>query len=215
MALKTLIVDDHEAARRGLAVLLEGSTINVEQTVADGESAIRQLDGGGFDAVLLDVQLDEVDGLALLTKIRSDYPTLPVVFISAYDYPVYLARAVANGAHDYVLKSDSAERIEQTLHYACQNGVGYPGGLLERVREKLSSPIRTSELPEEFPLTAREAQVLRHVAFGLSNREIAKSLGISVETVKEHVQNILRKTGAVDRTDVAVRAVRLGMVDFA
>ncbi|PAY21623.1 helix-turn-helix transcriptional regulator [Rhodopirellula sp. SM50] len=77
----------------------------------------------------------------------------------------------------------------------------------------MSETIRSTQLPPELPVTSREAQVLRHIAFGLSNREIAKSLGISVETVKEHVQNILRKTGASDRTDVAVRAVRLGLVD--
>ena len=77
----------------------------------------------------------------------------------------------------------------------------------------MTETIRVVELPPELPVTQREAQVLRHVAYGLSNREIALSLGISVETVKEHVQNILRKTGASDRTDVAVRAVRLGLVD--
>ncbi|MEL6108124.1 MAG: LuxR C-terminal-related transcriptional regulator, partial [Planctomycetota bacterium] len=88
-----------------------------------------------------------------------------------------------------------------------------PGGRLDSIRRKMSEPLDASVLPPELPVTTREGQVLRHVAFGLSNREIASSLGISVETVKEHVQNILRKTGASDRTDVAVRAVRLGIVD--
>ena len=99
------------------------------------------------------------------------------------------------------------------MRHVCQNGSANPGGLLDQIRRKLSESIRTSDLPPELPVTAREAQVLRHVAYGLSNREIANSLGISIETVKEHVQNILRKTGASDRTDVAVRAVRLGLVD--
>ena len=124
-----------------------------------------------------------------------------------------MARAVANGAQDFVLKSDSAATIEQTLSHACENGSAFPGGLLDRLRKKMSETFRTEQLPPELPVTPREAQVLRHVAFGLSNREIAKSLEISVETVKEHVQNILRKTGASDRTDIAVRAVRLGLVD--
>lgn len=213
MSLRTLVVDDHEAARLGLVELMQGTIVSVTKTVSDGESALRHLAEDAFDVVLIDVQMKKMDGLSLLGSIRQEHPELPVVFISAYDYPIYMARAVANGAQDYVLKSDSASKIEQTLNHACQNRSAYPGGLLDRIGKKMSEKIRAEELPPELPVTPREAQVLRHVAFGLSNREIANSLGISVETVKEHVQNILRKTGSSDRTDVAVRAVRLGLVD--
>ncbi len=202
MHLRTLVVDDHEAVCRGLSVLFTGSTVSITQAASDGQTALQQLSEGEFDAVLLDVQMKEVDGLMVLSMIRSSYPSLPVVFISAFDCPVYLARAVANGAHDYVLKSDPVETIERALRHACQTGGGFPGGLLDRVRKKLVAPVRPGDLPKEFPLTAREGQVLRHVAYGLSNREIARSLKISVETVKEHVQNILRKTGASDRKSV-------------
>ena len=112
-----------------------------------------------------------------------------------------------------MLKSDPIATIEQSIRHAAEKLDVRPGGRLDVIRRKMSEPINSTELPPELPVTAREGQVLRHVAFGLSNREIANSLGISVETVKEHVQNILRKTGASDRTDVAVRAVRLGIVD--
>lgn len=213
MSLRTLVVDDHEAARLGLIELLSGTAVSVTKAVADGESALQHLASEAYDVVLIDVQMKKMDGLSLLASIRQLHPELPVVFISAYDYPIYMARAVANGAQDYVLKSDSAVRISKTLRHACENGSAYPDGLLDRIRTKMSEKIKASDLPSELPVTPREAQVLRHVAFGLSNREIAKSLGISVETVKEHVQNILRKTGSSDRTDVAVRAVRLGLVD--
>ena len=213
MSLRTLVVDDHEAARRGLSELLDGTAVTVAKTVGDGETALQHLAEESFDVVLVDVQMKKMDGLSLLASIRQLHPTLPVVFISAYDYPVYMARAVANGAQDYVLKSDTASTIAQTLSHACENGSARPGGLLDRIGRKMTETIRVVELPPELPVTQREAQVLRHVAYGLSNREIALSLGISVETVKEHVQNILRKTGASDRTDVAVRAVRLGLVD--
>lgn len=213
MSLRTLVVDDHEAARLGLAQLLDGTDVSVADAVGDGEDALRQLSEQSFDVVLIDIQMKKMDGLSLLACIRQLHPEMPVVFISAYDYPIYMARAVANGAQDYVLKSDTARTIAQTLRHACKNGSAYPGGLLDRIRKKMSESILTSELPPELPITPREAQVLRHIAFGLSNREIAQSLCISVETVKEHVQNILRKTGASDRTDAAVRAVRLGLVD--
>lgn len=213
MPLRTLVVDDHEAARIGLTHLLADSAATVTETAATGEEALEKLAAGNVDVALVDVQMKKMDGLALLTAISKEYPDLPVVLISAYDYPIYLARAVANGAKDYVLKSDSSEVISRTLAHACEAKAAYPQGLLDQIKLRMTESVKPSELPPELPVTAREGQVLKHVALGLSNREIASSLKISVETVKEHVQNILRKTGASDRTDVAVRAVRLGLVD--
>ncbi|MEO1524257.1 MAG: response regulator transcription factor [Planctomycetota bacterium] len=211
MPLKTLVVDDHQAARVGLISLFEGSSIEVTETAADGEEALQKLESGQIDVALIDVQMKKMDGLSLLSSIRQAIPDLPVVLISAYDYPVYIARAVANGAQEYVLKSDPIAGIEAAIRHAVEHREVRPGGRLDSIRRKMSEPL-SADVPE-LPVTSREGQVLRHVAFGLSNREIATSLGISVETVKEHVQNILRKTGASDRTDVAVRAVRLGIVD--
>ena len=215
MPLRILVVDDHEAARLGLKQLLDGETVCVTRTANSGQEALDQLAGETIDvdAMLVDVQMQKMDGLALLAQVHELHADLPVVLISAYDYPIYLARAVANGARDYVLKSDAPEKIRSTLQYVCSSQDAYPGGLLDQIQRKMTETIKPSDLPPELPVTAREGQVLRHVALGLSNREIAFSLKISVETVKEHVQNILRKTGASDRTDVAVRAVRLGFVD--
>ena len=84
---------------------------------------------------------------------------------------------------------------------------------MSRVQRLMSEEVNPDDLPDNLPLTGREGQVLRHIALGLSNKEIGRSLKISVETVKEHVQNILRKIDANDRTDAAVRAVRAGMLD--
>ncbi|MDM4019262.1 response regulator transcription factor [Roseiconus lacunae] len=212
MSLKTLVVDDHEAARVGLTQLMEGTSVSIAKTVEDGESALRCINEEEFDVVLIDVQMKKMDGLSLLEEIRGDHPDLPVVLFSAYDYSVYMARAVANGAQDYVLKTDELEVIERVIQHVSTNRTSCPGGRLDSLRSKLCGSDGAGKAHEDFPLTGRESQVLRHIAFGLSNREIAKSLAISVETVKEHVQNILRKTGASDRTDVAVRAVRKGLV---
>jgi DNA-binding NarL/FixJ family response regulator len=213
MPLRTLVVDDHEAVCKGLTELLSETDVDVIRAVGDGKTAIEYLTHSKVDAALIDVQMKKMDGLTLLSNIRKTHPELPVVIISAYDYPVYVARAAANGAHDFVLKQDSAKVISRSLWHAHEHRTASPDGLLHRIHSKLSEPIRPQDLPAELPITSREAQVLRHVAFGLSNREAASSLGISVETVKEHMQNILRKTGATDRTDIAVRAVRLGLVD--
>lgn len=218
MPLRTLIVDDHEAVREGLATLFEGTTVTIAAKACSSTEALSQIESlkmnsDGLDVVLLDIQMPHEDGLTTLTKIREQYPELPVVMMSAFDYPVYVARATANGAQDFVFKGDDAVTLIRSLTHAVQFSGPHPDGVLHRVRSKLSETVDTKTLPQSFPLTSREAQVLRHVALGLSNREIAKSLKISVETVKEHVQNILRKTQSNDRTDAAVRAVREGLVD--
>ncbi|TWU05682.1 response regulator transcription factor [Stieleria varia] len=218
MPLQALIVDDHEAVREGLVNMFEGTSVQIAGKAGDSQEAMSLIpslasEPGLLDIVLLDVQMPSEDGLTTLVKIRADYPALPIVMLSAYDNPIYVARASANGAHDFVLKSDPPPLIIRAISYAVERSGPHPDGLLYQIRSTLQAPVDTRVLPPEFPLTSREAQVLRHVAMGLSNREIASSLEISVETVKEHVQNILRKTNSSDRTDAAVRAVRFGLVN--
>jgi len=211
MSPRAMIVDDHEAARIGLASVLETGKFGIAATACDGEQALSLLGQEQTDLVVLDVRMDSMDGISLLELIRQDHSELPIVMITAHDSPTYVARSFANGAHDFLLKADPVVTIQETLNHVCQLRQAVPGGRLDRVRKRLIEPIHKSDLPSEIPITPREAQVLRHIAFGLSNREIANSLAISVETVKEHVQNILRKMNASDRTDAAVRAVRLGL----
>ena len=112
-----------------------------------------------------------------------------------------------------MLKSAKRETLQLAINKAVNGAPLGPCSRMLRIREVMTQEVDTSTLPPELPLTSREAQVLRHIALGLSNKEIAVSLNISVETVKEHVQNVLRKVDANDRTDAAVRAVKLGMVD--
>jgi DNA-binding NarL/FixJ family response regulator len=163
--------------------------------------------------VLLDVRLGVLDGLVALQAIRRAAPHLPIVMFSSYDNPTYVARAAALGASDYLLKSAPRERWLRSIR--CAVGGSPPPGesVLWQVSEMMRGDVGADGLPPELPLTGREAQVLRHIALGLSNKEIAGSLQISVETVKEHVQNVLRKAKATDRTDAAVRAVKLGLVN--
>lgn len=213
MTVRILIIDDHEVAREGLASLLKGPHISHASTSPGGTDAVEKVEADEIDAVLLDVRMPKQDGLATLEKIRAAKPDLPIVMMSAHDNPTYIARAAALGANDYVLKSDDKSRMTQALTDA-KDGNSLPtNSNLLRVRQMMHRNANPPRIPADLNLTPRELQVLRHVGLGLSNKEIASSLGISVETVKEHVQNILRKIGANDRTDAAVRAVRMGLVD--
>ncbi len=215
MTLKILIIDDHEVARAGISDLVLTSGFAVAGSVSSGREAIEILNGdSSVDIVMLDIRMPDSDGLNTLEQIRTNHPSLIVVVMSAYDNPTYIARAAALGAHDYLLKSAPAGLVQSTLQHAFDGKLPPEDSRLAHVSRMMSQEILAADLPPELPLTSREAQVLRHVAFGLSNKEIAKSLTISVETVKEHVQNILRKTSCSDRTDAAVRAVKLGLADW-
>ena len=212
MSVKVLVVDDHEVARLGISQLLRDSGFVVNDTTADGREVLAMLNTVGPDVVLLDVRMPGLDGLATLTAIRELYESLPVVMLSAYDNLTYIARAAALGASDYLIKSRVSEGILNCLQRAVRREAPLPISPMARVQRIMREEVDVTQLPGEFPLTSREAQVLRHIALGLSNKEIAKSLSISVETVKEHVQNILRKIKATDRTDAAVRAIQSGIV---
>ena len=213
MPLKLLVVDDHEVAREGLANLLTTPQIQVAGLVSSGSEAVERLSREQFDAVLLDVRMPQQDGLATLEEIRDKHQELPVVMLSTYDNPTYVARAAALGATDYIVKTTAHVSISSILRGLASGQPPGSDSVMVQIQRKMHEEVDKKKIPNEYPLTGREAQVLRHIALGLSNKEIARSLTISVETVKEHVQNVLRKMKANDRTDAAVRAVRMGLLD--
>ena len=211
--MKVLVVEDHEAARLGISQILADGGFLVAKTVGSGRELLDAVDPELCDVVLMDVRLPDMDGLTALESLRTQHASLPVVILSAYDNLTYIARAAALGASDYVVKGRANHEVQSSLHRALRKERPLPDSVMAKVHRMMCEDVDAKELPNGFPLTNREAQVLRHVALGLSNKEIGKSLGISVETVKEHVQNILRKVKAADRTDAAVRAIQAGIVN--
>jgi DNA-binding NarL/FixJ family response regulator len=210
MGIRIMVVDDHEVVRTGLVSLLGGSKIEIVAEAASGREAIKLAAKHKPDVILLDIRMPDMDGLDTLDKIHRDLPDCKIVVLSTYDNPTYVARAVALGASDYVLKGASRQDIIATITAAAEGKGPLNAGELLKVAGAMSKNADAKN--EQIPLTTRETQVLRHVALGLSNKEIGRSLVISIETVKEHVQNILRKIAVSDRTQAAVWAVRKGLV---
>lgn len=210
MSVSVVIADDHAVVRSGLNSLLMDTDIEVVGEASDGDQAVEQTLRCSPDVVLMDIRMGGTDGLEALEQIREKSPTTRVVILSTYDNPTYVARSVALGADDYVLKGTSRDQLVSSIHRVAEGQPPSSESILERVRQSMAR--RREGVGDDVPLTNRETQVLRHIALGLSNREIGRSLSISVETVKEHVQNILRKINASDRTQAAVWAVKKGLV---
>jgi DNA-binding NarL/FixJ family response regulator len=210
MSIKLLIADDHEVVRTGLASLLAGTDVTIVGQASSGEEAVKLAVEKKPDVVLLDIRMSEVDGLAALEKIHTALPKTRIVMLSTYDNPTYIARAVALGASDYLLKGVSRTQLLNSILNKGGDANGVRSEPLKRVAGVMET--RRTDVDDGVSLTQRESQVLRHMALGLSNKEIGRSLEISVETVKEHVQNILRKIHVTDRTQAAVWAVRRNLV---
>lgn len=210
MAKRLLVVDDHEVIRTGIKVMLRDTNYEIVGEAANAADAIEMIHKDPPDIVLLDIRMEGGDGLNCLGRIKLDYADLPIVLYSAYDNPTYIARAVALGASGFVLKSASRERLVEALDISVTGESAWRKEELRRVTGALATPRLNQDI--EVPLTQRESEVLRQMALGLTNKEIAKLLGISYETVKEHVQHILRKIGVSDRTQAAVWAVRKDLV---
>lgn len=210
MSISLLVADDHQVVRLGLRNILEGTGVTVTAEATTGEEVFEKVASAKPDVVLLDVRMPNGDGLHVLGRLKLEHPELPVIMFSSYDNPTYVARAVALGAAGYVLKHDSRDRLLEAIHLAMRGEAAWTREELRRVTGALATPRVVSDV--EVPLTQRESEVLRQLANGLTNKEIALALGISYETVKEHVQHILRKIGVSDRTQAAVWAVRKGLV---
>ena len=210
MSVRLLIADDHEVVRAGLKSLVAGTNIEIIGEAATGEQAVELALKLNPDVVLLDIRMQEGDGLNALGRIKLDRPNMPVLMLSTYDNPTYVARAVALGAAGYVLKGASRDKLLDSIRKTAGGESAWTREELRRVTGALATPRLNADV--EVPLTQRESEVLRQLALGLTNKEIAQALHISYETVKEHVQHILRKIGVSDRTQAAVWAVRKGLV---
>ncbi len=206
MSIKLLLADHQEVMRAGLKSLISRSHVEMVGEANTEEEAIRLTSELSPDVMILDVRFAGEDGFGTLSKIRAEYPELPILMWSTGDNPTYIARAMALGASGYLPRSVGRTEILTAVRTVANGRTGW-----SEAQQKAFTG--AAELPQEVdvPLTPREREVLRQIAYGLSNKEVAKALDISYETVKEHVQHMLRKLRMTDRTQAAVWAVRNGL----
>ena len=215
--IRVLLVDDQPVVRDGLRSLLSPEPdIVVVGEAGDGQEAIAAARTLQPDIILLDVRMPRMDGLVALERIKAVAPRSSVIMVTLYDNTDYLMRAVASGAAGYVLKDADRAALVNAVRVTAEGGGLISPSLMPRLLDEVARLLGRTSTPGELgamlALTGRETQVLRMVAEGLTNQEIATQLFVSATTVKTHVQNILVKLGVSDRTQAAVVAMRAGLI---
>ena len=229
-ATRIVVADSHTLFRGTLSDLLnQHPGWEVVAEVADGRGAVQCCRRYRPDLVVMDVRMPEVDGVETIRAIKSDSPSTAVLVLDGYgENPILLAEALEAGASGYILKSATPQEITDAVSKALEGASPVDQDvatevllrLLGKPQQEPNSPLgpnparRGEPSPAALPasLTLREVEVLRLVAQGYTNRQIAQSLFISVTTVKKHVQRIITKLGVSTRTEAAVKASALGLL---
>jgi DNA-binding NarL/FixJ family response regulator len=222
--IRLMIVDDHPLFREGLRrVLEEEDDLLVEAEVADGEQAIALARNIHPDVVLLDINLPSMNGLQVTREIKASLPNTAVINLTAYHNEEQIFHAINAGASAYYPKEVMPDKLLFAVRQVSQGQWVVDDNVLDEdgVKHWLLGQYRQMAAPgieddtRFVPLSAREMEILQYVVRGSSNKEIAHSLQISQQTVKNHISSILRKLDVKDRTEAAVYALRHGWIRLA
>jgi DNA-binding NarL/FixJ family response regulator len=212
--IRIVLADDHAIWRCGVRSMLDDTEFEIVGEASSGKEALAVVRETMPEIILLDIRMASGDGLDTLQSLKKEHPRLRVVMLTTYDNPTYMARAVAGGAAGYLLKGIEYEPMLEALRAVASGEILLTAQDLTRSLRGITPDAAGSEDLIE-PLTDREEEVLRLVATGLPNREIACILFVAESTIKTHVEHILGKLGVSDRVQAAVWAARHGLVSAA
>ncbi len=214
MPINVLIADDHTIVREGVKCILDSTgDIDVVAEAADGYECLNAVNKMNPNIVLLDINMPNMDGLKVLEIMKDQKVSAKVLFLTANDSPESLMKAVDMGCDGYILKKSDSVALRKAIH-AVYNGELYIQPELKPIlRETVS--IRDTAMDKLNDLTKREIDVLKLLAEGLFNKEIASRLNISERTVKNHVSNIFKKISVSDRTQAAVFAIKNNLIKIS
>jgi two-component system NarL family response regulator len=201
--IRVLLVEDHAVVRQGLIALLSSvPDLEVVGSAADGAAAIEMFANCNPDVTLMDLKLPKVGGVEAITRIRADHPAARFIVLTTFDGDEDIYRAMQAGAKAYLLKGMDFEELLTTIRAVAAGKGRISFAIADKLAERVSGQ----------QLTTRELNTLERIVAGRSNKEIASDLNISEATVKSHVNSLLAKLGAVDRTQAAMIAVQRGFV---
>ena len=212
--IRVCIVDDQTLVRQGIRSLLQlAKDIEVVGEAQDGNAALALLPALAPDVVLLDIRMPGLDGVGVLDALAGQPSAPPCLVLTTFDDDELILRCVARGARGYLLKDVTLEQLTAAIRTVADGGSIINPVVTERVLkgiERLGTGFESLPTPE--PLTKREAEMLRMMAAGYSNKEIGKACFVAEGTVKNHISSILSKLGVRDRTRAVLRALHLGLI---
>jgi DNA-binding NarL/FixJ family response regulator len=208
--IRVLIVDDHAVVREGLRTYLElEDRLQIVGEAANGREASDKVRALQPDVVLMDLLMPEMDGISATKAIKEHSPDVKVIVLTSFQDDEHIMPAIEAGATGYLLKDVSAPELVKAIEGAYEGQAQLHPEVARKLMEQVRQPRRRQDPAEE--LTPRERDVLRLIASGMSNKEIARELVMTERTVKGHVSNILGKLNLQDRTQAALYAVRHGL----
>jgi DNA-binding NarL/FixJ family response regulator len=209
--LRVVLADDHVMVRQGIRQFLEeeGGVVVVAEA-ADGHEAVRLVAEHLPDVVVLDVQMPGTTGVEATREIRSRFPDVRILILTAYDDDPYIFALLRAGADGYILKSAPAEELIRAVRSVAAGQTVLSPQVAHKMVQHVASPQAQAEQPE--PLTDREVEVLRLTARGLTNKAIGRELDISARTVQGHLANIYGKLGVYSRTEAVTEGLRRGWI---
>jgi DNA-binding NarL/FixJ family response regulator len=217
--IRVLIVDDHPVVREGLrTMLMTDQTIEVVGESCDGAEAVTMVAEKEPSVVLMDIRMPNMDGVEAIRRIKDKRPATAVIVLTMYDSDAYVIDAVRAGASGYLLKDASRELLLHTIRSVSSGATLIKTNLLS---EAISSLVQSQKVHKETgvcstegveQLTPREREVMKLVAVGYTNKDIAKELSVAEDTVKKHMQNILSKLHASSRIRAVIEATRAGII---
>jgi len=213
MTIKVLIADDHKLFRQGLISLMKTrpDLVEVVGEAQSGEEAIKMAEQLRPDVILMDIYMPQVDGLQATKEIRASWPEIAIVILTSSEKDGHLYEAVKLGVSGYLLKSLDADELFTMLQGVIQGEPALTKPMAGKLLKVVANRMVDEEKGEQV-LTERELFVLRLVASGASNQEIAENMSLSVNTVKTHIKNILNKLQLENRTQAAMYAMQHGLV---
>jgi DNA-binding NarL/FixJ family response regulator len=213
MSIRVLVVDDHQLFRRGVIGILQLSEdIEIVGEGSNGEEAVQLVKQLKPDVLIMDLSMPVMNGMEAMRKIQQMGVPTRVLILTVNEEEESLFEAVKNGAQGYVIKTVEPEGLLEAVRQVAAGEAVIPSNLAVKILSEIANPKPTPVEPMVEPLTQRELEVLRELGKGASNRDIAKQLFISENTVRNHVRNILDKLHMSNRVQAAAYAVREGLI---
>ncbi|MEO4053104.1 response regulator transcription factor [Solibacillus sp. CAU 1738] len=214
MTKRIILVEDQLIVRNGLKMIIEqDETLQIVAEASNGKEALQLLDKVQVDLVVMDIRMPEMNGIEATKHIRNRFPTMKILILTTFDDEEYAYQTLKDGASGFLVKSSEPQKLIASIHSVLVGGMVIQEDVAAKLMPKLLHHTAPSTPIEQLPaLTNRELDIMKLVGEGNTNKEIAETLFLSIGTVKNHITHILNELELRDRTQLAIYAVRNGIV---